>query len=124
MRVRLIRPLLIGIARLDTAATKATGGYDAQFGSVKHTKDAHGRRVSARIEKPEIKIPGQVEDQTWNSLRMFNAGNSPEAKLAIVFSYHVLEELELIDEATKQPALNLNDRLVAIRSEERREERV
>jgi hypothetical protein len=118
VRVRLVRPLTIALRQLDTTRTKAAGAYDSEFGMIKTTKDARGNRVSERVEGPEIRIPGQVEDQTWYGLRMFAMGNSPESKLAIVFSYRTLEECGFVDETTKQPLLNVNDRLVAIYSPE------
>jgi hypothetical protein len=118
MRVRLIRPVIVSIRQLDTAVTKATGGYDKDFRTVRHTIDADGRRVSLRKESPDVRVLGQVEDQTMNALRMFKAGNSPEAKLATTFAYADLEAAGLINEETKQPAFQVNDRLLAFYSRE------
>jgi len=110
--------MLIGICQLDTAATKATGGYDSDFGAVNVSLNPRGRRVSARVNKPEIRLLGQVEDQSMAALQMFGAGNSPEAKLAITFSFKELEEHRLVDPETRVPLLNVNDQLVAIYSRE------
>jgi hypothetical protein len=118
VRVRLIRPVLVGICQLDTTVTKATGGYDSDFRTVRHTINAAVERVTLRKEKPEVRVLGQVEDQTMNALRMFKAGNSPEAKLAVTFQYSDLEAASLIDETTKQPVLAVNDRLVAFYTRE------
>jgi len=115
MRVRLIKPVLLEIAQLDTAATKASGGYDPDFGAVRvATKD--GKRISERKEKAPIRLRGQFEDQTQNALRLFGAGNSPEAKVATTFEYRDLEEQKLIDPDSKLPLINVNDRLRAVYS--------
>jgi hypothetical protein len=116
MRVHLIRPMIVAIRQLDTAATRAQGGYDSEFGAINVGVDAAGRRVVERAEGPELRLRGQIEDQTMNALRMFNAGNSPEAKLAVTFSYRDLEDRGLVNPVSKQPSLNVNDRLVAIYS--------
>ncbi len=113
MRVRLIRPVLIELEQLDTTATKATGGYDDEFRSVRVERGADGKRRHLAVYKEAIRVLGQFEDQTQNALRMFGAGNSPEAKLAVTFDYHDLVLRDLVNRETGLPLLNVNDRLLA-----------
>lgn len=110
MRVRLIKPVLVEIEQLDTAATKAAGNYDPDFGTVR-VGIVNGKRRALAIYKDPIRLRGQVEDQTMDSLRMFGAGNSPEAKLAVTFAISELREHRLLDPDTDLPLLNVNDRL-------------
>lgn len=117
MRVRLINPFTAEIARLDTVATESTAGgkpgYDRTFREPE-VKIVGGVRTSARAEKPAIQIPVQVEDRTWQALRAYDNGNSPETGIGLVAHYRDLRRLGLVDDATGKVALNVNDRLVRI----------
>jgi hypothetical protein len=119
VRVHLIRPILVELRRLDTEVTKATGGYDPEFGAVRVDRRA-GKRVTERKEKAPILLRGQWEDQTQNALRMFGAGNSPEAKVAVIFDYHDLLEAALVDPSSGLPLINVNDRLTSTYNPETR----
>lgn len=112
MRVRLIRPILVEIVQIDTAATRAKGGYDDEFGAVKATIRA-GKRVEERQNRAPVLLPGQWEDQTQNAQRLFGAGNSPEAKVAVTFEYRDLLRKGLVDPRTGRPTLQVNDLLTA-----------
>lgn len=113
MRVRLINPFLCEIARLDTVATAAgPPGYDADFQEPKVYAPG-GVRTEGRKEKTLIRVRAQVEDQVFNQLRALAAGNAPEAKIGIVVDYRDLKKDGLVT-ASGLPAINVNDRLVAI----------
>lgn len=117
MRVRLINPFVACIARLDTVQTeKTTGGkpgYDATFGEP-DVKIVDGRRVSARTEKSLLRVPVQVEDRTWEALRQYDNGNSPEIEIALVAHFHDLRKLGLVDCTNGRVSINVNDRLERI----------
>ena len=113
MRARLIFPFWVGIAQLDTSLTALGGGQDKEFGETR-VRLTGGQRVSARREKEPILVRAQIEDNVMNALHMFNAGNSPEAKIAIVLDYHDLRRRALLNAQTGEPLLNVNDRMDAI----------
>lgn len=114
MRVRLINAFTARIARLDVPRMAAVGALDDDFGNVKTATTSDGRRVLERREKPAVAVRCQVEDQSFKSLRMADAGNTPEAKLGLVVEWHWLEANNLIDQATGLPLFQVNDRLVSI----------
>lgn len=113
MRVRLINPFCAELRRLDTKATAAAGGYDDDFSAVR-TKTVDGQRVVERVDKPPIRVHCQIEDQTFKSQRMLDAGNSPEAKMGLVCDMYQLERDGLIDATSGLAALQVNDRLSAL----------
>jgi hypothetical protein len=119
MRGRLINPFLAEIAQLDTAATATdpdgpgplTTGYDPDF---KETVvlPASG---DARREKPPLRVLCQVEVGTFEALQQLATGNSPNSKVTLVFHFRDLERMGLVDPATGDALVRVNDRLAAIR---------
>lgn len=114
MHVRLIFPFVACIARLDTnrTATASGGkpGYDPSF----NTPDVaiiDGRRVSAREERETVKIAAQIEDRTWEMLRAYDNGISPESNIGIVADYQSLRKAGHVDCQTGAVLFNVNDRL-------------
>jgi hypothetical protein len=123
MRGRLIDPFLAEIAQLDTAATSAdpdgagplTSGYDPDFRETRVVPDATWRGRDARREKPSIRLPCQVEIGTFGELQELLTGNSPRSHLVLIFHFQDLERMGLVNPATGDALLRVNDRLVAIR---------
>ena len=123
MRGRLINPLAAELAQLDTAATAAdpdgpgprTSGYDADFHETVLMPSAGGRDRDARREKPSIRVPCQIEVQSFGALTELATGNSPRSRLVLVFHFADLEQLGLVDPATGDALLRVGDRLVTIR---------
>lgn len=117
MRVRLIFPFTACLARIDTVATASTTGgkpgYDQTFHEPE-VKTVDGRRASARAEKSIIRIKVQVEDRTWEALKAYDNGKSPEIALGLVAHYHDLRLAGLVDSSTGAVSLNVNDRLERI----------
>jgi hypothetical protein len=116
VRVRLIFPFVVEIAQLDTALTEAatTGpGYDDVFREQDVTI-IDGKRVTGRQERAPVRFPAQIEDRTWEALKMFDAGNSPQIGMGIVADVRHLRHKGLVDPETGRIKLNVNDRLVAI----------
>jgi hypothetical protein len=111
MKVRLVRPLLVEIAQLDTEASR----YDADFqepalGSP--GPDGVGSRT--RAETPLVRVPAQVEAGPFERLQQSMGGNLPDTRLVLVFDYDDLVRLALIDPATNETTLRPGDRLVQI----------
>lgn len=121
MRGRLINPFLAEIARLDTVATAAdpdaTGpavsGYDPDFKETLVFGTA-STRVDARKEMTPIRVRCQVEVGSLEVLQQLAAGNSPNSRVTLVFHFQDLERMGLVDVATGEPRIRINDRLVAI----------
>ena len=122
MRGRLINSFVAELAQLDAEATAAdpdgagplTSGYDADFREPVLVAAADGLR-DARQEKPTIRVPCQVEIQSFGALTELVSGNSPRSHLTLVFHFRDLERLGLVDPATGEPLLRTGDRLVALR---------
>ena len=123
MRGKLINPFLAELARLDTDATAAdpdgpgplTSGYDSDFKETLVLPGTGGSGQDARREKPPIRIPCQVEVGTFEALQQLASGASPNSKVTLVFHFRDLERMGLVDPATGDALLRVNDRLVAIR---------
>ena len=117
MRVGLINVFSAEIARLDTSASANTAGgkpgYDRTFREPE-VKIVDGERVTGRTEKDVLCVPVQIEDRTWEALRMFDNGDSPEIGIGLVAHYADLRKLGLVDDTTGKVSLNKNDRLVRI----------
>jgi hypothetical protein len=122
MRGRLIDPFLAELAQLDTAATATDpdgagpllSGYDPDFKETAVLEHA-GVRRDARRERPPIVVPCQVEIGAFETLRQLASGNSPDSRVTLVFHFRDLERLGLVDPATGDALLRVNDRLVAMR---------
>lgn len=76
---------------------------------------ASGRGRDARREEPPIRVPCQVEIQSFDQLTELATGNSPRSHLVLVFHFSDLEQLGLVDPTTGDALLRAGDRLVAIR---------
>lgn len=121
MRGRLINAFLAELARIDTVATAAdpdgagtlTSGYDSDFKETVVIDDGAARR-DARREMPPIRIPCQVEVGVFEALQQLAAGASPNSLVTLVFHFRDLERLGLVDPASSDALLRVNDRLVAI----------
>lgn len=122
MRGRLINPFLAEIARLDTAAIAAdpdgagplASGYDPDFKETIVLEDGGARR-GARREMPAILVPCQVEVGTFEALQQLAAGNSPNSQIVLVFHFRDLQRMGLVEPASGDALLRVNDRLIAIR---------
>lgn len=107
MRGRLIFPMVVEIARLDTDATRLAGRYDATFRTMKPGTE--------RVEMAPVRLLAQVEMGAWQAQNQTQAGNIPDSRLTLVFHYEELESKGLVD--TNGAALiRVNDRLLGIYS--------
>lgn len=105
-RGRLIAPLVVELARIDTNATKIAGNYDPTFRTLKPG--------TTRVELPTIRLHAQVEMGRIEAQNTTQAGNVPDSRLTLVFHYRELELLELVDTNTGDALIRVDDRLVAI----------
>lgn len=111
-RVGLIRPLIVEIAQLDTAAIRAAGDYDDDF---KTTRPAHvgTSRTDGRREKTPIRLRCQVEQARGADARSTPTGTVLDSMISLVLDARDLARLGLLD-ADGQPTIRREDRIVAL----------
>jgi hypothetical protein len=115
-RGRLICPFLATIYRLDTRAIETADGYDPDFRTTKHAYPGNvGARTSSRREFPPVDLRCQVEVGRWEGQRQMASGNAPESQLTLVFHFAELEDRGLVDAATGEALIRVNDRLSALK---------
>lgn len=118
-RGRLIFPVQVEIAQLDTKATRDAGLYDDVARETILSATPDGLGAESRREKATVSLPCQLEEKDFfERLEMFFAGNAPGTLLHLTFHMADLERLHLMDnEATHgvRPGLKVGDRIVAFR---------
>jgi hypothetical protein len=116
-RGRLIFPVHVDIAQLDTKATRDAGAYDDLLRETVLEPTSDGVGSESRKEKGTVRLPCQVEERDYfERLDMYFAGNAPSTILHLTFHLADLERLGKLDnEATQgvRPGLKVNDRIVA-----------
>lgn len=114
-RGRLICPIKIGIARIDTATIESESGYDPVFKTPLKSKPfgARGPREGSRRELAEILLPAQSEILDFNKMRQGPSGDVPDYRVSYVLFRPHLEKLGLIDSTTGKPLIGKNDRITA-----------
>lgn len=122
-RGKLIFPFLAEIAQLDTLATAADpdgagpleSGYDSDFNEPIFVPDGTKQLGTyTRKEKDSIRIPCQVEPDTWDAMQQLAGGIALDAEMALIFHFQDLENMGLIDIMTGDVMIRIGDRLVAI----------
>jgi hypothetical protein len=117
---RLIRPQIALIYQLDTVTTAAdpdgigplTTGYDADLGDVL-PYDVGTVRTSSRKEKTVIRLPVQIESETYDQTQQVAQGNTQGRRMTLITHFDELRKLSLID-ADGLPMLYRGDRLGSI----------
>jgi hypothetical protein len=116
------------ISRLDVQATdrfdpdgagSLTSGYDPDLRSPYVYQDSAGDRTSATQYMPPLRVPCQVEIQTFEDLQQVFGGNAPNSNIAFILHSITLKRMGLIIEdgqCPKQGGMNIgvNDRIDAI----------
>jgi hypothetical protein len=117
-RGRLIFPFYAELHRFDAQATArdddgpgpVPAGFDPDFQeSIVDTTTARPRRR----ELPPIRVPCQIEPEAFETLAMTAAGNAPRSAMTLVMHLADLEALGLVDGATGNLRIGINDRLAA-----------
>lgn len=117
MRGRLINPMLVEVALLDTDATAADpdgpgplpSGYDPDFHEPVRLPDGSSAR-----KETSVKLPAQVEIDTLERLNETGAGNVPAGSMRCIFHFQDLEDAGLVDATTGEAKIRIDSRLVAI----------
>lgn len=110
---RILFPFQVEVAQLDAVATRDIGGYDDDFKEVRVVSDP--ARTSEQQEQRSVFVPSQIEAPTWEALEQMAAGNVPQSKLTLVWSYRALLQLELVVPETGELKIRVNDRIISIR---------
>ena len=113
MRGRLLFVFFAEFARVDRAAM-ALGApdVDPDFREPRvlaSAPDAVG--VLARRELPPVRVPCQVEPESFEALHMVGAGNAASSHVQLVLLFRDLEERGLIDRESGRALLTPGDRL-------------
>ncbi len=103
-RGRLIQPFLAEMHRLDLAGMAAAGRLDEDYREVK----------GARIEMPPLRIPAQIEPDSFQRQMRKELGDVKAGVFGLTFHFVDLEELGLVDPATGIALIRPNDRMGAI----------
>lgn len=119
-RGRLIFPFLCELSRLDSSATSQdpdgagdlTSGYDSLWREPAIVPQGDTGK-SARQEFASIRVPAQIEDDTWMRLRQMLNGVVPETRTTLVMHFSDLEDAGLVD-AAGMALVRVGDRLEAI----------
>ena len=115
MRGRLIFPLTVRIARLDTEGDATAGYYDDDFREpIKVDEDGSGIGREKRVELPEIRIRAQVERDRDELQRMTAGGDVPDSAIGLVVHVADLERAGLVDPLTGRIAIRKGDRIVQL----------
>jgi len=111
-RGRLINKFVAVIRRLDTAATAAVvgGGYDPDFDAVRPVVDGTQLGASSRREMAELRLPVQLDRNTWGANRPGRGGRQIVADIILVFHWPDLENGGLIG-TDGEPLLKVGDRI-------------
>lgn len=115
-RGRLICPFVATIHRLDTRTTETASGYDPDFRSTKHSYPGNvGARTSTRRELAPVDLRCQIEVGRWEGQRQMASGNARDSQLTLVFHFSELEAQSLVDAASGDALIRVNDRLSALK---------
>jgi len=112
MRGRLIFPMLVTVAPLDTVATEAAGGYDSDYHTPKLVDgDADGKGEIATVYGAEFSFKAQIENDMEELQRMTASGDLPNAAVGLVVHLRDMARLGLV--TTPRPlGVKKADRLV------------
>lgn len=121
MRGRLIRPFLVEIYRLDTAATAAdpdgagplTAGYDPIFREPVVTSTADGVGSKRRVEMAPVQVHAQIETGTFQRMNPVQNGIDPSSHMTLVMHLEELEANGYVDAATGMVVFKPSDRIGA-----------
>lgn len=111
-RGRLINKFVAVIRRLDTVATAAVvgGGYDKEFDAVRVVGDGTQTGASSRREMAELRLPVQLDRDTWGRNQPGRGGRQVLADIVLVFHWPDLENGGLIG-TDGEPVLKIGDRI-------------
>lgn len=111
-RGRLINRFVAVVRRLDTAATAAVvgGGFDPEFAEAKIVSNGTQLGVSSRQEMAELRLPVQLDRDSWGKVVPGRGGKQIKSDIILVFHWPDLENGSLIG-SDGEPLLKAGDRI-------------
>lgn len=124
MRGKLIFPFDIRLATLDVARTKGdpdgvgplTTGYDDVFREPVKVATGGAQVGSSARKERIVSLRAQIEPAQFEVLRMMQSGNAPRSEVTLVLHFKDLELADMVNTATGEALVRVNDRLHAIYS--------
>lgn len=114
MRGRLLFVFYAEFVRVDTTATATSPStLDPDFREPRLVLGDDPDAIAAldRPELPRVKVPCQVEPESFQALHMISAGNEPTSKVQVVLHFRDLEGLGLVDASTGRALIGPGDRM-------------
>ena len=113
MRGRLLFVCTAEFVRVDASAmTAGSADVDPDFREPRVLADAPDAvGMLTRRELPAVKVPCQVEPESFEALHMVGAGNQPTSHVQVVLHFRDLEALGLVDAATGRALIGPGDRM-------------
>jgi hypothetical protein len=113
MRGRLLFVFYAEFVRLDASAmTTAPSALDPDFREPRLVPGGPDAVAALdRRELPAVKVPCQVEPESFEALHMIGAGNEPTSKVQVVLHFRDLEGLGLVDPSTGRALIGPGDRM-------------
>jgi hypothetical protein len=113
MRGRLLFVFYAEFVRVDASAmTTAPSALDPDFREPRLVSgDPDAIATTGRPELPPVKVPCQVEPESFEALHMIGAGNEPTSKVQVVLHFRDLEGLGLVDPSTGRALIAPGDRM-------------
>lgn len=117
MKAEIFRLSQEGMAADPDGAGVETSGLDPIFREPIIRASSGSDRIGApiRSELAALLVPCQVEDRSWEDLRMRLGGDDPRGEVTLIFHFSTLEALGLVDATTGDALLRKGDRLGSIR---------
>lgn len=118
-RGRLIFPVLVEVFRLDRAAMAAdpdgggplTSGWDPDYKEPILETNANRTGAPRRVEMAAVRIPAQVETETYDRVRITQTGDVKAGRMVFVIHFEELERLSLVSPTTGICLLVRGDRV-------------
>jgi hypothetical protein len=113
MRGRLIFPLFADVRRVDRdAMVLGAPDVDPDFHEPRIlAAEPDDVGVRARRELLGVRVPCQVEPESFEALSMVGAGNEPQSRVQLVLHFRDLEERGLVEPATGRALVLPGDRV-------------
>ncbi|MCP4573349.1 MAG: hypothetical protein GY838_13420 [bacterium] len=111
MRGRLIFPMFVTVAPLDTEATETAAGYDDDYRTVTlDDTNGDGKGETKRVEGTPFEFKAQMENDMEEMQRMTKTGDLPNSAVGLVVHLRDMNRLGLI--TTSRPlGVKKGDRL-------------
>jgi hypothetical protein len=113
-RGRLIHPFMVEMYRLDLETMGTDDDLDEDYREPKMASTEDGRGEPGRQEMLPIRIPGQIEPDSFNRQTMRELGDQKAGVFGLTFHFKDLERMNLVDAETGIALIRPGDRMAAI----------